>query len=116
MSFYKDLKVWQKAMDLCSEVYEFTTSKEFENERFGLVSQMRRASVSVTSNIAEGTSRSDKERTRFIDIALGSLAELDTQHIICQKVYKIDRGSITDLIIETRKMLYGLKKTLSAEA
>ncbi|MCD9096638.1 four helix bundle protein [Luteimonas fraxinea] len=76
---HHDLKVWQEAMVLATEIYAATAS--FPNdERFGLVSQLRRAAVSVPSNIAEGCARaSDRELLHFLHVARGSLAELDTQ-------------------------------------
>ena len=76
---FKDLKVYQSAMDLCVCIYKITESFP-SHELFGLVNQMRRASVSVPSNIAEGAARGTyKEQIRFYFIARGSLAELETQ-------------------------------------
>jgi len=76
---YKDLLVWQKAMALAKEVYQWTRNFPSE-EKFGLVSQMRRAAVSIPSNIAEGQARKTTgEFVQFISHASGSLAELDTQ-------------------------------------
>src|SRR3989338_2698991 len=82
---YKDLVVWQKGIELVSLIYKI--SKRFPSEeRFGLVSQMQRAAVSVPSNIAEGRGRrSRKDFIQFLYFALGSLAELDTQLIIAEK-------------------------------
>jgi four helix bundle protein len=77
---YRDLVVWQKAMMLAEEIYR-NTSNFPRDERYGLTSQMRRAAVSIPSNIAEGQGRrsSDDELVRFLQIALGSLCELQTQ-------------------------------------
>jgi four helix bundle protein len=77
---YRDLVVWQKAMNLVEDVYRETARFPVE-ERYGLTAQMRRAAVSVPSNIAEGQGRrsSDDELVRFLQIALGSLCELETQ-------------------------------------
>ena len=76
---HHDLKVWQEAMVLATEIYAATASFP-SDERFGLVSQLRRAAVSVPSNIAEGCARaSDRELLHFLHVARGSLAELDTQ-------------------------------------
>ncbi|MGD1100510.1 MAG: four helix bundle protein [Terriglobia bacterium] len=76
---YRDLLVWQKGMALAKQVYSLTRSFPFD-ERFGLVAQMRRAAVSVPSNIAEGQARhGKKEFVHFLSHAEGSLAELDTQ-------------------------------------
>ena len=76
---YRDLLVWQKGMALVKEIYKLTRSFP-EDERFGLISQMRRAAVSIPSSIAEGQARrTTKEFVQFISHAEGSLAELDTQ-------------------------------------
>ena len=76
---YRDLLVWQRAMDLVEECYRLTGDLP-RNEEFGLKSQMRRAAVSIPSNIAEGRSRSHSaEFLHFVSISLGSLAELETQ-------------------------------------
>ena len=75
---YRDLRVWQDAMDLCVAVYK-TTATFPGSEIYGLTSQMRRASVSIPSNIAEGHRRTRAEYTRFVSISRGSAAELDTQ-------------------------------------
>lgn len=78
-STHKDLDIWQVAMDMVSSVYSMTCRLP-NDEKFGLVAQMRRAAVSVPSNIAEGAARgSSAEFSRFLSIAQGSLAELETQ-------------------------------------
>ena len=84
--YHKDMEVWKKSIGLVTKVYELT--KIFpEDEKFGLVSQIRRAAVSIPSNIAEGAARnSDKEIQRFLDISLGSIAELETQLIIAENL------------------------------
>jgi len=79
---YRDLIVWQKAMKLCADTYQATAAFP-EAERFGLVSQMRRAAVSIPSNVAEGHGRlSTNEYRQFLGIARGSLKELETQILI----------------------------------
>lgn len=84
--YYKDLEVWKKSIELVKAVYMFT--EQFPvNEQFGLTSQIRRAVISIPSNIAEGATRlSNKETLRFINIAIGSLAEVETQLIIAQEL------------------------------
>ena len=78
---YKNLKIWKLGIEIVDAVYELIP--EFpENEKYGLTSQLSRSSVSVPSNIAEGSSRSDKSFSHFIDVALGSSFELETQLII----------------------------------
>ena len=82
MHRYKDLKFWQLSRTFCKEIY-LTTSTFPEEEKFGLISQLRRASVSIPSNIAEGASRkSDKDFSRFLIISLGSCYEIETQLLI----------------------------------
>ena len=83
---HKDLEVWKKSMDLVSNIYKITES--FPNkELYGLTNQIRRAAVSVPSNIAEGAARSSKkEFIQFLYIALGSLSELETQIIIANRL------------------------------
>ena len=84
--FYKDLEVWKEAIDLTILIYKITDNFPDE-EKYGIISQIRRAVVVIPSNIAEGSTRmSDKDTMRFIDIAIGSLAELDTQMIIAEKL------------------------------
>lgn len=79
MKTHKDLNVWRAGIDLARNVYDVTRTYPKE-ETFGLVSQMRRAAVSIPSNISEGAARqSDKEFVRFLYTALGSASELDTQ-------------------------------------
>ena len=75
---HKDLEVWKKSMDLVESVYQMTNSFP-DSEKFGLTNQIRRAVVSIPSNIAEGSGiKSDKELIQFIYIAIGSLAEVET--------------------------------------
>ena len=87
---HRRFSVWQKAMELTEHIYLFTQLLPSE-EKFGLTSQLRRCSVSIPSNIAEGASRhSDKEFLRFLNIAKGSLAELETQIILCSRLYNLN--------------------------
>lgn len=106
---YKDLIVWQKAMDLCEMVYAVT--KEFpKHELFGLVSQIQRSAVSVPSNIAEGYSRfSPKEYGQFYTISYGSLLELETQLTLACRLGYITQKQLNPpqlLIEEIAKMLH----------
>ena len=86
MNYFKELKVWQKAIELVTETYLVT--KEFpKDELFGLVSQIRRCVVSIPSNIAEGCGRkTNKDFSNFLGIALGSCFELETQIIISKNI------------------------------
>ena len=111
---HKDLKVWKESINLVIDIYELTKSLP-SDEKYNLITQLKRSVISVPSNIAEGAGRSStKEFIRFIDIANGSLSELETQLIIIDKMdfYKTEElidGRITSI----RKMLYQLKKSLS---
>lgn len=107
---YKDLIVWQKSIDLVKKTY-LVTSQLPKEELFALSSQMRRAAVSIPSNIAEGYMRKhQKEYIQFLSISLGSTAELETQLIILQKLYPEIRNvpETIDLLTEVSKMLYVL--------
>jgi four helix bundle protein len=112
---YKNLIVWQKSFLLTKQIYE--VSSIFPSaEIYGLSSQLRRASVSIVSNIAEGCSRkSSKEFAQFLSIAFGSTSEVETQLLlakelgfISQKNFDTNRG----LLIEIRKMLVKLSQTI----
>lgn len=117
-SNYKELKVWQKAMDLTVEVYKLVKLLPKE-ETYALSDQMRRAVVSIPSNIAEGQGRnSDKEFIQFLSIARGSLWELETQIEICLRIGHIDQSLATDtnnLIAEISKMLNALSNSLKPQ-
>ena len=82
---YRDLRVWQRAMDLADATYR-TTERFPADERYGLVTQMRRAAVSVASNIAEGHARSRKEYLRYLLVSNGSLREIETQLILSKRL------------------------------
>ena len=115
---YRDLKVWQIAVDVVEAVYRLTL--EFpKHEAYGITQQLQRAAVSVPSNIAEGHARaSSKEFLHYISIALGSLAELETQVIVASRLQYLktqELDSILQKTDETGKMLRGLQKTLTAK-
>jgi four helix bundle protein len=112
---YKDLIVWQKSIALCIEVYE-TTDAFPKSEMYGLANQMKRAAVSVASNIAEGQARQHVgEFLHFVSIANGSLAELDTQPIIGEQLHFVSQersAHMDEAVTEIRKMLYVLSAKL----
>jgi len=112
---YRDLEVWQKGMLLAKEIYQATNNFP-DVEKFGLVNQMRRAAVSIPSNIAEGHARSStNEFIRFISIALGSVAELETQIILSVELEYLQeniRENFLGLLDTIGKMLRGLCKSL----
>ena len=113
---YKDLLVWQKGIALAKEVYA-VTSRFPSEEKFGLISQMRRAAVSVPSNIAEGHARSTRgEYLQFLSHAEGSLAELDTQVRIAKELAYCsseDSSLLSAQILELQKMLKSLRAKLT---
>jgi four helix bundle protein len=115
VSSYRDLRVWQNAMDLVVSVYEETQSFPKE-ERYGLTSQMRRASVSIPSNIAEGKGRStDRDRARFFCHARGSLLELETQILIAQRLKYLTPSGAEGLVkapTELGRMLNSLIQSI----
>lgn len=115
MQTYKDLIVWQKSIELVLEIYKITG--QFPNdEKFGLVSQMRRCSVSVPSNIAEGYARKNrKENAQFVNISFGSATELETQIIISKKLNFLEEtqwNKIDKLLDEILRMLYRYRESL----
>jgi four helix bundle protein len=112
---YSDLLAWQKAMDLVVEVYQATRSFPKE-EIYGLTSQLRRAAVSVPSNVAEGQGgRSDREFHRFLSIAHRSLRETETQILIAERLCYIDapkRSNLTAITSEVGRLITGLSNSL----
>jgi len=114
---YKELKVWQKGIEVAKLVYAIT-DKFPKSETYGLASQMQRAAVSIPSNIAEGQARQHtKEFRQFLHTSLGSAAELDTQLIIAVELGYVSTKNaqpIFDLLLEIRKMTYALVKKLSS--
>jgi four helix bundle protein len=117
MITHKDLDIWKLGIELVEEVYKITVDFPKE-EIYGLTNQMRRASVSIPSNISEGAARSGKkEFIKFLYVALGSLAELETQVIISEKLGYLKGHQLMDLIEKQRrkqlnfiKYLKGIKK------
>lgn len=115
LSSYRDLLVWQKAMELTVKSYEF--SERFpQAEKFGLTSQIRRASVSVPSNIAEGYGRGTrKDYVKHLFIAQGSLKEVETQAILANRLELVSQEPTSELLLHSEtvgKMLGGLIRSL----
>ncbi len=114
---FKNLKVWQKAVELAVLVYEVTKTFPTE-EKFGITSQMRRSSVSTSSNIAEGSARnSSKAFCNCLDISLGESFELETQLIIAFRTGILPEEKFSLLsreITELQKMVIGFKNTVEA--
>ncbi|HEK21785.1 MULTISPECIES: four helix bundle protein [unclassified Mucilaginibacter] len=118
MHNFKELKVWKAGIEVSKAIFQLT--KTFpSDERYGLISQMNRAAVSVPSNIAEGCGRkSNKELYQFLNISLGSAFELETQCIIAKEFDYIDNSQleeITTILVEVQKMIYGLQKSLATQ-
>ena len=115
---YKDLLVWQSGIQLVKQVYVLTQQFPGE-EKFGLVSQMRRAAVSVPSNIAEGQARrSTAEFMQFLSISQGSLAELETQLIVSIELGFSSHDATTDIVAaihRLQKMLHSLRSKLATD-
>ncbi len=115
MHRFKELEIWKRSRLFCTEIYKITTTFP-ESEKFGLTNQLRRASVSIPSNIAEGSSRkSNKDFARFLEITLGSAYEMETQLIIAsdlrfisEKELDIANNELQELI----KMISKFKSTL----
>ncbi len=113
MKSHKDLTVYKTSIDLVVDIYQL--SQNFPDaEKFGLTSQIRRAAVSVPSNIAEGAARSSKkEFIRFLYIALGSVAEIETQFEIANRLEFIkDTTEVVEKIIYIRRMIMKLIQSL----
>lgn len=115
MNYFKELKVWQKSIDLVTETY--LKSKDFpKDEIYGLTSQIRRSAVSIPSNIAEGCGRkSNKDFANYLGIALGSAFELETQLIICKNLNFINQDDFVSLVKEIQhiqNMIIKLQSTL----
>ena len=116
MSNHKDLEVWKLSMDFVTEIYQIT-QKFPKEELYGLTSQIRRSAVSIPSNLAEGSARqSDKELIQFLHVALGSLAELETQLIIAKNLsYILTIDEFLAKLNSIKKMILGLIKYLKTK-
>lgn len=116
MHNFKELNVWQSSVNLATEIYRVTKTYP-KNEMYGLTSQIRRCSISISSNIAEGAGRSGKKEFRyFLNIAYGSSFELETQLIISKNLNYVDHEKfefLNEKIVEIQKMLYKLIKSLT---
>ncbi|SDA39260.1 four helix bundle protein [Algoriphagus alkaliphilus] len=119
MHNFKDLKVWQKAVDFAVKIYSVTRAYP-NDEKFGLVSQMRRAGVSIPSNIAEGCARtSSKSFVNSLEVSLGESFELETQLIISERVSILDSETAKEMesdLSEVQRMIIGLKTSIEAKS
>jgi four helix bundle protein len=116
MHNFKELKVWQKSMDLAIAIYKVIASLP-SDEKYGLVSQMKRCAISISSNIAEGSGRGSSAQFKyFLSISQGSAFELETQLILAKRLELLDDTFATDLIdrtIEIQKMVCALERKLT---
>lgn len=112
---FRKVRVWEKAHELTLKVYRVTTGFP-NNERYGIVSQIRRACASIPTNIAEGCGRSSQmELARFIDIATGSASEVDYQLQLALDLGYLDEcchADLTKRVVEVRRMLISFNKTV----
>jgi four helix bundle protein len=110
---FQNLRVWSKSVEVVKLVYQMSTHFP-SSEKYGLVSQMRRASVSILSNIAEGNSRfKSKDRARFFEVAFSSTVELQAQIVLCFElkfIQEVDFQKLVNMTQEITKMLNGLHK------
>ena len=114
---HKDLDVWKKSMDLVEHIYALT--RQFpQEEMYGLSSQIKRAAVSIPSNIAEGAGRKgSKEFIQFLYISLGSLSEVDTQLLLAKRLgFLDDIQTASQDIVKIKQMLNGLINYLNSKA
>lgn len=115
MQNYQSLKIWEKAVEIVKRVYQLSEHLP-KSEQFGLTMQMKRSSVSIVSNIAEGASRkSPNDFRRFLEISLGSAFELEAQVIICRelKLLNADADELLLKIDEEKKMLHSFMEKLT---
>lgn len=116
MNYFKELKVWQKSMELVTDTY-IKTRKFPKEEVYGLTSQIRRSSISISSNIAEGCGRkTNKDFANFLGVALGSAFEYETQLIICKNLNYIveeDFQKLESEVQHIQNMIIKLQSTLT---
>jgi four helix bundle protein len=112
---HRNLDVWQLAMDLVVKVYGFSNQLP-DLERFGLVTQLRRAAISIPSNIAEGAARgSSREFARFLLIARGSLAEIETQLELAERLHHVRKSvELNRMVLRVGQMLTALTRRVSS--
>jgi len=115
---YRDLEAWKIGMDLVVAVYGLT--RDFPREElYGLSSQLRRAGVSIPSNIAEGHQQGTKSYAHFVSVAIGSLAEVETQVEVAKRLRYVsaqELAPVSDLAGHLRRVLHGLRRSLQARA
>ena len=117
MKNFKELRIWQKGMDIAVNCFQLTSIFPVE-VRYGISSQINKAGVSIPSNVAEGSSRSsEKDYSRFVEISLGSSYELETQLLIAQRLKFGDQQLLSHTlneVVDEQKMLQGFIKKLNS--
>ena len=110
---FRELQIWKESMSFAKSIYILTNSMNVD-EKFGLISQMNRCAVSIPSNIADGSGRSSgKEFIRFLDIAISSSYELETQLILVGEIYEVQVENIIDQLTIIQKKIGAFKRTLN---
>ena len=111
---FRELNIWKNAMNIVKTVYIICKDIP-KDEKFGLISQIQRCSISIPSNIAEGSGRStQKDFINFLNISLSSSYELETQLILLNDLYKIETNMIIKDVNELQRMIIGFKRSLSS--
>ena len=111
---YRDLDAWRLGMDFVVEIYRLTSVLP-QKERYGLSAQLRRAAVSIPSNVAEGHQQGTKSCAHFVSVALGSLAEAETQIEVASRLRYVsapDLASVSELAVHLGRVLHGLRRSL----
>jgi four helix bundle protein len=109
---FRELKIWKAAMEVVRSTYVLCAEMPTD-EKFGLINQMQRCSVSIPSNIAEGSGRnSEKDFLRFLNIAISSAFELETQLILAKELFQLNTDKEIEHLHTLQKMIWGFKKTL----
>ncbi len=112
---FRELKIWKDSMDLVKDIYVITSELPID-EKFVLISQINRSAISIPSNIAEGSGRSsEKEFVHFLNIAISSSYELETQLILIQELYKREIASTLQKLESLQKMIGAFKRKLKNE-
>jgi len=118
MHNFKELKIWQKSIELATDIYSLLVDFPL-SEKYGLISQIRRSSVSIPSNIAEGSAKeSNRDFKRFLSISLGSAFELETQMILSFKLGIVPESTFDAFsirIAELQKMIFGFMKSIKVK-
>ncbi|MEN9980387.1 MAG: hypothetical protein RL542_174 [Bacteroidota bacterium] len=110
MHQFKNLEIWKRSRYFCSKIYAVTSNFP-DNEKFGITNQLRRASVSIPSNIAEGSSRaSNKEFSRFLEVAIGSAYEIETQLLISNDLEFLEFDTLKILLYELEEIIKMISK------